>query len=291
MKITQNNIERKTRACSFSKPSYKLWNMTSSQGLMFFRSILECSGIDDTDHLLKIAKQTIDHLKNPKDKRNKSKELELLMLDWYDRLSSGSPAYEIYSKKEYLSEVWACWLVYSRKYIKEIAIPTVCIPRGIFGEIKKGSIIADLGNGIGITSAAFKQAFPDASVIGTNIIASDQWRVASFLSNEYDFGLVESAADIATNVDVAFASEYFEHFEDPIDHLNEIFKAIKPKRMIIANAFTAKAIGHFDVYKRNNVKIKSTSMGSFFSRAMKDLGYSQLNTGLWNNRPQTWILN
>lgn len=267
-----------------------LTSLSGTKGLRYFIHLLQVAGVSDPQGIARTAETTIAHLQNPKTSRGESGDLERLMQDWYTGLHTGVAPYHIYARREYLAELWACWTVYSRRYLLEIKTRKCLPPHGIAGEIKKGSLIVDLGNGIGITTAAFRELYPEATIVGTNILDSMQARICSVLAKEYGFSMHGSVESVGRQADLAFASEYFEHFEDPISHLTEVVNAIRPRRMLIANAFTAKAIGHFDLYKCGSDLVDGKTISREFARAMRGFGYIKQEAGLWNGRPQVWTL-
>jgi hypothetical protein len=227
------------------------------------------------------------------------KELNDLMQRWYNSLSPGevthSPDYSVYGEDEYIAELWACWKVYSRTHLRNIKKTNSLFDRSIVSEHADDKTIVDLGCGFAYTTASIKQIFPKAEVYGTNLDNTLQMSVAKQMAKDYNFNMASDPSLIPTRVDLAFASEYFEHFERPIDHLDYVINTINPKSFLIANAFGPKAIGHFNMYevKINNMFgydwIDANRMTKFFNDAMRYYGYKKVKTNLWNNRPSYWI--
>jgi hypothetical protein len=108
------------------------------------------------------------------------------------------------------------------------------------------------------------------------------------MAKRYDFNMIESSADIGNNVDVVFASEYFEHFYDPVDHLGDIVSNVSPKYFVIGNAFNTWSIGHFIKYKAHNSIVDQSNIGMVFNNSLRQLGYDHLETKLYNNKPNIW---
>lgn len=268
----------------------RIMSMKGMNSIRYFMQLMRVSGIPNYIELGSIAHQTIRHLRNPKRSRGASEKSEMLLNEWYAGLENGSAPFEIYGRSEYLAELWSCWSVYSRIYLKKIEAKKPMPPHGIAGNIRDGGLVVDLGNGIGITSAAFTEIFPHANVIGTNLMDSAQGRICKMLASEYGFSMLEDTRSIGFQADMAFASEYFEHFENPIEHLDEIVSSVRPRRMIVANAFTARAIGHFDVYKDNGQNFTGVQIAKRFADSMRKMGYRKLKTGLFNDRPSVWEL-
>ena len=68
------------------------------------------------------------------------------------------------------------------------------------------------------------------------------------------------------DVDLIFASEYFEHFYEPIAHLKDILDNCNPKFLVCANGFTGDAIGHFDFYRVDDDLEESDKQWGLFSQ-------------------------
>lgn len=227
-------------------------------------------------------------------------ELHSLMMRWYDSLSPGeqshSPDYSVYGEDEYIAELWACWKVYSRQHLRNLKRPDSLFDHSIVSEHMNDKTIVDLGCGFAYTTSAIKQIFPNADVYGTNLDNTLQMSVARQMAKDYDFNMVTDPLLIPTSVDLAFASEYFEHFERPIEHLDYLIQTINPKAFLIANAFGPKAIGHFDMYEvylknlfGDYQWIQANNMSVIFSDRMRYHGYKKIETKLWNNRPSYWV--
>lgn len=245
----------------------------------------------------KISELANDHCKATNDPNNivMPKEIQDLFNRWYDSLNSGTPDYTVYGAYDYIAELWACWKVYSKQHLRNIQKPNSLFTRSISGDHMENRVIVDLGCGFAYTTAAITQIFNNAKVFGTNLEGTLQMDVAKQMAADYGFHMRGDPIELETEVDLAFASEYFEHFQNPIDHLDYVIKTINPKAMLIANAFGPKAIGHFDFYdvKINEIvgyeKIDAKTAGRFFNDRMKYHGFTKVKTKLWNNRPAYWI--
>jgi len=205
---------------------------------------------------------------------------------WYDSLETNDPAYSVYSSPYYFCEVWLCWVKYSRRYIKDISKKDSLFDKSIVDDIRGISTIMDLGCGFGYTTVGFKETFPECKVYGTNIEGSSQYKMATELGNQYDFSIIQDYTN--TKSDLIFASEYFEHFQRPIEHLLDIIKHCEPKYFLIANAFTARAIGHFNEYYYKNITYTGKDMSRLFNETLRVYGYEKVHTSCWNNRPNYW---
>lgn len=206
---------------------------------------------------------------------------------WYDALAHGEIDYLVYSDDAFIAEAWACWAVYSRKYLLALA-----------GELTAGHALAgfmpasviDLGCGIGYTTAALKELFPAAAVVGTQLLGTFQFAVAEALGRERGFR-VASAPD--GPAELVFASEYFEHFQRPVTHLERVLAICQPRCLVIANAFGARSVGHFDHYIVEGglmpITVANISIATFFNHALRDAGYERVKTSFWNDRPTVWM--
>ena len=229
------------------------------------RYIMLKLGISDIDTILSTADEAA--------RKGSSVELDKLQAAWYDSLASGSPDYSIYNSDMYIAEAFFCWYKYSRIYIKRLSG---------WSNVFDGKVILDVGNGIGFSSRQLAETFPNSKVIGTNIPGSVQYKISQSIGID-----TRPLSDVG-EVDIIFASEYFEHHSAPGDHLVELLRT-KPKYIICANTFGSPSTGHFPGYKINN---KDDVCGAVTSRqfnlAMMCNGYQFEHTGFWNNRPTVW---
>jgi methyltransferase family protein len=261
--------------------------LDAAHGLGFFAHLLRQAKVPNVDAIVSSAAATL---------KGKPTDLAALEQRWYASLAT-KPDYDVYLEPGYLAEVWVCWETYSKGYLKAIASPRL-VGTNYFADLSwrsaRGSgrknVIMDLGNGLGITTAALKRMFVSHRVIGTNIPGSYQWEIARLLSETYGFEQTPtflSAGDAVIDLLVAF--EYFEHFADPIDHLRNILGSLQPKRMLIANTFSGDAIGHFNEYPVEGKMIPGKTFGRYFNAELTERGYRKQETKLWNNRPAYWV--
>jgi len=254
--------------------------------------LVRCSYLGlDADKMRHIATRSIEYYSGDKKKRGALRIGQDLENEWYESLRIGAPYWGVYSTDYYVADLWACWVVYSRRYLLSILANNSMADGGTvyktFGEVGK---IADLGCGIGYTTAALKQIFPQAHVTGTNFFDIPQTELAIGMGKQYGFGMVPEVSYINGEVDLLFASEYFEHIPAPVDHLIEVIDTLKPKNMLIANAFTARSIGHFPHYKVNGQMVDGRTTSKLFNNELRNRGYEKMKTKLWNNRPSYWKL-
>lgn len=204
---------------------------------------------------------------------------------WYDSLPT--PDYGVYAEDNYIADLWGCWMIYSRKYLRNIqGANSLTRGHSVFDHIKDAALILDLGCGFGHTAAAWKTLIPEATVIGTNVTDTLQYTVAESIGREYGFDMEPEAPRCAA--DLVFASEYFEHFERPIEHLIAVVQTSAPRLFLTANAFGQRAIGHFINYRVGSRIVHGKQMGRVFTAAMGKLGYRRVKTKMWNQRPALW---
>lgn len=267
-------------------------------------SIFDCIGSKDLDHYLRlvswyrpsfdtergreISLAYIRFCKNQKKEPNPEAELEL---KWYKSLEIKQPDYSVYDDDLFLCNLWACWIVYSRQYLLALRNPKsvgngISIVDKIAPHVRS---VADLGCGFGYTTAGLKELFPNAVVFGTNLPDMTQTLIAEKIGSERGFQLFPKIEAIKQNIDLVFASEYFEHIEFPVDHLLDIISCCEPRYFIFANSFGAKATGHFNEYGYDNYSVANKSIGKVFNKALRWKGYKAIKTKLWNNRPSFWV--
>jgi SAM-dependent methyltransferase len=232
----------------------------------------------DRDAIRRLALDEVRHQRDPK--AGREAEPTDLDLRWYSSLSAGQPDYGIYDAPECIANLWSCWVIYSRMYVLALG---KLIARGVLPA--EMDTVVDLGCGLGYTTAALGRLWPSAKVAGTNI--GVQLDAASRLGAAEGFLVT---ADIP-RADLVFASEYFEHFQRPLDHLREVLDAAgRPRYVVTANAFGSASAGHFPIYLDEIGRdVPGSKMGRLFGTRMRSAGYSRLATGFWNDRPAVWV--
>ena len=125
-------------------------------------------------------------------------------------------------------------------------------------------------------------------MVGTNLSGTAHYEIAKDLSKEYGFEMRENITGLGQH-SLVFASEYFEHITNPIEHLNEVVEEISPNQMLIANGFATRAPGHFLKYEHGqHCSIPAKEMKVMFARALRSHGYQKIKTKVWNQRPALW---
>ena len=210
---------------------------------------------------------------------------EKLTNEWYKNLQENNmaKALGVYDDEYYFVDIFDCFQTYSRKYLRSV------LKLGIFKNIKS---FVDLGCGLSYSTVALKQMFPKARGYATNLKNTKQWKFCKTMAEKYNFELIEAVNDIEHDVDLIFASEYFEHIINPINHLKDIIEKTNPKYLIIANSFNTRSIGHFQQYQYNendvSWKINESDMSKIFNRFLKSRGYMKIKTNIWNDKPSIW---
>ena len=164
----------------------------------------------------------------------------------------------------YFAEVWKCWILYSKKYLKDIQKPNSLHDTSIYKDMSDVKTILDLGCGMGYTTAFLKLLYPQAKVLGTNLEDTLQYKLATELGKKYSFEIVEDLPNLQT--DLVFASEYFEHIEKPVEHLRDLLQKNKPKYLLIANTFNQPAIGHFENYLDKDKTFTGREISKLFNK-------------------------
>jgi SAM-dependent methyltransferase len=266
--------------------------LTADPARLFASFLAECSAVGvnatDVEVLRYIALHTIAHLRGSDTARAITATEQKLQNRWYASLAAGKPDYGVYATDYYVAEMWACWMVYSRKYLAGLAKPNMLPPHGIRADLGAVRCVVDLGCGVGLTTAALTQLFPKADVIATNLGGTTQAAIAMRLAKMYHFRVVETVREILQPVDLIFASEYFEHIPDPLDHLADVLQRLQPRAMLVANSFNTRAIGHFNYYRVNGHLAKAEALSRLFNALLRERGYRKVKTKMWNQRPAYW---
>lgn len=250
---------------------------------MEFAEQLSRAGVSDPAAVVRIARNETGFLGG---KCRRTAELADLEAHWYWSVSENRPDFGIYGREEYLAEAWACWSVYSRKYLRALAQPTMFPPDGILAALGSVRSVLDLGCGIGYSTAGLKSLFPDADVAGTNLPGTFQTAIAREIGSTAGFRVIPAPDG---PVDLIFASEYFEHFEAPLEHLRDVLSVARPRALVVANTFTSPSIGHFPEYAVDGARLSGTVTSRRFNDELRSRGYVPLKTRCWNNRPRVWV--
>lgn len=265
--------------------------LTTDPRVLIEQFLNECAdvGVKDIAGIRRIAIQTIAHLRGSPQARSVTEQEQELQQRWYDALTAGTIDWSVYATDYYLAEMWACWTVYSRKYLMQMSVPKVLPPHGLVSHLGQVNRIVDLGCGIGFTTAALHQMFPMADVWATNLGGAAQTEVARRMGLRFRFHIVEQVKEIAMPADLVFASEYFEHIPAPLDHLREVLDTLRPRALLIANSFGTLAIGHFHRYQIDGQPVSGVLVSKLFNAMLRQRGYVKVKTKMWNQRPAYWV--
>jgi len=269
---------------------------------MKMNNILDSIGAPHLDKFIELAELSLQareealaavrYYRGSKQARSFMRDTQRLEKQWYSSLSK-KPDYSVYSGADILPDLWACWVVYSREYLRIMHNPRTVLDKDMQGrhsvvqEIGSPTTVADLGCGIGYTSAALAQMFPEAKVYATNLAGTAQFKVCQKMAEAYSFNLLPDLETLP-QIDCVFASEYFEHFQKPIAHLREVL-AKNPKYLILANAFSSRSLGHFEHYDIGGIWLDGHSVGRVFNDFLRSSGYEKVPTSCWNDRPTVWV--
>jgi 2-polyprenyl-3-methyl-5-hydroxy-6-metoxy-1,4-benzoquinol methylase len=238
----------------------------------------------DKEKIVEMCKGTIKYYS----KKSDVYPLKHLDENWFKGQEEGVNLYEVYGHEDYYAEVFACWYIYSRNYIKNI-IKLGETNKPLFDSIGFSGVksIIDLGNGLGLTSLTLARQFPNAKVFATNLKNTVQWEFCSNTnSNEYE--LIDDYSNIGS-VDMVFASEYFEHVDNCLEHVRDVVEKLNPKILVIANSFNTRGIGHLYNYHNYGDKIPQEKISKIFQNLMYSMGYEKAKTGFWNNTPHVYV--
>lgn len=222
-----------------------------------------------------------------------NERFEYLTDQWYFHLRNNDleSAYSVYNDDYYFTDVWNCFVTYSRTYLRRFYKVSIDDTYSILDMTKQSKKIVDIGCGIGYTTAALTQMYHDVKVYGLNLKNTKQWTFCEKVSEKYAFNMIESIEEIDDKVDIVFASEFFEHVIDPIGYVTDLVFKISPKYMIISNAFNTRSIGHFDRYHiaSENRVVESADISKKFNKCLTNLGYKRIKTTLFNGKPNVWM--
>jgi hypothetical protein len=220
--------------------------------------------------------------------RKESLEFEEKELDnwWYDHYKDFSR----YASWHYLYTGLNCFDRFSK--------PCAFYAHQYLSSNKKIKSIVDVGAGIGLSTMLLSQLFPDARVYYNNIMPSlqaDFFEINKFYSNinssnKQAVCITEKEMMQHGSFDMLFASEYFEHFEEPMKQTDFLLNQVGFKYLVVNNSFNVKAYGHFKEFKHNEIldmyeilEPKQTSK-RWLKTVRRD--YNELDVKCWNGRPK-----
>ena len=190
---------------------------------------------------------------------------------WYESLDRGVPAFDIYDDPAYAPYVWAAWKLQSSYRVNRL--------RRLheLGQFRDVGSVVDLGCGVGYSTLALA-AIWNVKPVGTNL-EGVQAQIARSLG--------VTVVPEPVPADLVLASEYFEHFEHPVEHLEQVLTLAGPRYLITGNAFGARSPGHFGLYGLNGRSVSGHVIAVAFGRFLRDRGWVRRrhpvvwNTGVW----------
>ncbi len=220
-----------------------------------------------------------------------------LQQDWYDRLQENRDPYAVYRDPRYFIDTWVCFQLYSYKLVQLLKKPLMveerCSAAELF-DVDEVGVIADLGCGLGLTTAYLADMFPRAEVFGTNIPDTDSFKFCESLADEHGFAMAGATAarDLPEmhQHGLIFMSEYLEHIADAPDHISELANEVVPRFFCMVNSFNTRSIGHFEQYEHDGSLIPAKSASRVIGKILRNAGYKKLKTKYWNGRPTVWQL-
>jgi SAM-dependent methyltransferase len=238
-----------------------------------------------------LFKDLIRYYGSNKDERERYNPLLSIEEKWYLALNNGEIDYSVYGDEYYFIDLMACYWVYSKNYISNLNKKVFENKTKTINErFDNIDSVLDIGCGLGYTTKDLIKLFPNAKVFASNIKDTPQWYHCIEVIDE-DAKLIDENTLLNDHVDLIFASEFFEHIENPIEYLSYIITKNSPNILVIANSFNTKSIGHFYNYKVNGAIVNSKNISRVFNNALRDFGYTKVKTSLWNDKPTIWTRN
>lgn len=240
----------------------------------------------DVGELKRAAGVALAHAKQPLAARRSDRSYAIERR-WYASLDAGEPDWSVYDDLEYVADAWACWLVYSRKYLRSVRQEKAPPIGGVKRHLGVVRSVIDLGCGLGYTTAALCELFPLARVTGTNL-EGIQARIAREVGRRYGFRV---APDLSGPGELIFASEFFEHLPEPVAYLRHVVETCEPRALLLASTFNQPSIGHFPTYSVDGEQLDGRATSRRFGAELRRLGYRRVPTKFWNGRPSYWTRN
>ncbi len=266
---------------------------TKNQYLNLFLEILSSLYDFDNEKVTNVIEKTITTYKN---KTEPPQELKNLENKWYDSLNNKNPDYTVYNDFYYFIDIFSCFIVYSRNYLKDIKKRKYDNNKSIYNFLYNYKTIIDMGCGLGFTTKILEEIFYEHKIYGNNLENTKQYEFCKEVFKNTDIELISDIEQLS-NIDIVFAFEFFEHIDAPIKFCNYLIENINPKVIICANSFNTQAIGHFTKYENNSKNkffkqsIDQKEISKEFNKNLRTQGYKSLKTTIWNDKPKIWVKN
>jgi len=189
-----------------------------------------------------------------------------------------------YSSWQYLYAALNCFVEYSRWNVI-VGLENL----ESWDLIKEIDSVVDVGAGIGLSTMLLADSLPWADVHYNNIPSI---QVDFFKKHKHQRIKLSSERDLVKHgpFDLILASEYFEHFEEPIKQLEFLQNEVGFKIMIVSNSFTAKSYGHFKSYIIEGREYEPRQMSAIFNSVLEGPDYDRPKVAKsWNLHPQIFI--
>ena len=203
----------------------------------------------------------------------------LNIVDKYDDYWYKTGDLDFYNEKDYIFDAFICFLDYSRGVLRYVF--------NHFNEVNyKPKSILDYGAGIGFTTAMLASKFKNSKIYYYNI-GKFQKEVLLKVKDLFNLDNIEVINDIhLKKYDVCCLLEVLEHFKNPKEVLDDVFK-YNSTYLIETNSFTIKSAGHFNEYDFLDKTYSNRQIRKHINRYMKET-YQLLLEG-YNRRPRIWV--
>lgn len=214
-------------------------------------------------------------------------EYDALLKRWLD---SERTDFSVYDDPYYILDSWTSWALYSSRALHLINKRAADKKEVYLLDFLSKTSALDLGAGHGYSTVAMSEILPNATITATQLEGTHQIEFARKLFEDKPRLAIQTEKDPYKKTDIVFASEYFEHFDRPIHHLDEVMVS-DPDYIVTGNTFTVPdAVGHFEkFYNRDDVEMNGREMSIHFAREVRKMGYNNKVIRFWNTSPCFWV--
>ena len=205
---------------------------------------------------------------------------------WYAHQENGGG----YAEDEYTLSIypwlsWDCWRGWSKLTVNNMVKALKFLDR-------TNNTVADLGAGIGLTTAQLAQMLPGTPIAYTNV-PGPQTEVAKqiFAAAGVD-QQIQIILDRAPRAETVLASELLEHISAPIDYLAP--HLVNCTTYVDASSFTLESHGHMLKYEVDGEVVPREQMRRKLNKYLRAEGFTEMRKvggapKFWNNRPAVWM--